>query len=126
MVKTTTVSDDKGVPAPVVAVARPQSWLREVLDKTLFSSKLWATAVSCWYLWGDHWSDIQVLNGFAKDDAAKITAFVDLCRSKNDTLKYVMLGFLGFQTATGIGVGITNRFAPANVSTNRNTRADRE
>ena len=110
-----------------------EAW--HLFAKLFLSRQVYGTFIALWYLWADHWADIACISGLK--DPAQIQAVVSLSQNKNDTMKWVLLGFLGFSTAGNmmgsVGSSVVNRFTqttmqrtPAPGGVNRNTRADRE
>lgn len=70
------------------------------------SAKLWMTAAALAWLRWDHWSDVSALYGFdSEKDAAKIQAYVTMNHDKNDTGKWIILGFLGITGAVQMSGG---------------------
>lgn len=136
---TTTVNVEAEKPAPRIVSRGPspmmRAWLR--FEKLFLSTKVWGTAICCWYLWADHWADAEYI--VAMTDPAQLQAFVTITVNKNDTMKWVILGFLGFSTAGGIagaamsGANVVSRFTQTATSRfdddgikNRNSKADRD
>lgn len=130
---TASVKIDSAAPEPLQTVRVGPSpmlraWLR--FEKLFLSTKVWGTAICCWYLWADHWADSAYIASMT--DPAQLQAFVTITVNKNDTMKWVILGFLGFTTAGGIasyamnGANVVSRFTQTATTRNRNTKADRE
>lgn len=124
-------SDPAPHPQPVIrcpSISR-EAW--EVFERLFLSRQVWGTALACWYLWADHWADTAILPSMT--EPAQLQAFTTITVNKNDTMKWVILGFLGFTTAgsiMGVGSSVVNRFTQTTTQRtgiqNRNTRADRD
>lgn len=91
------------------------------------SRKLWATATALVFLRWDYWSDIKCIDGFT--DPEQLKTFALIVEKKCDTLKWILLGYLGIEggvqaMGTSAFSGALRRFSGAD--RNHNTKGDRE
>lgn len=103
--------------------------LAKALLTVTTSSKLWMTAAALVWLRWDHWADVNALYAFDSErDEKKISAYVAMNHDKNDTTKWVVLGFLGITGAVqmsggSVATNLMNRFN-RETPVNRSWKAD--
>lgn len=83
-----------------------------IIIKDLLSRKLWMTAIVLFYLRADFWAKAVFLDSLT--DKEQLTAFIALASHNDDTMKWIVLGFLGITGAVQMGSpaisGVLNRF----------------